>query len=99
MIQGRHQIVMASHEELQGAEKDLNHILMIKAYLEGIQALRETLEAGDCRSELCKWVLERCRREHTDPIAALLGSTIEEDATYSKAPIDIRNNRLWAIKV
>lgn len=90
---------MASHEELKDAEKDLNHVLMIKAYLGGVRAVHETLEVSDCTSELCKWVMEKCRREHTAPILALIEETIEQDAIYSKAPIDVRNNRLWAVRV
>jgi DNA mismatch repair protein MSH4 len=90
---------MPSHEELQGAEKDLNHILMVKAYLGGIQSVRETLEAAGCTSKLCNWVLERCRRENTAPLVRFIEDAIEQDAIYSKAPIDIRNNRMWAVKV
>lgn len=99
LIQGHHQIVMASHEELQHAEKDLNHILMIKAYLGGIEAIRETLEVADCTSQLCKQVLQKCGAGNTAPVIALLENAIEQDAVYSKAPIDIKNNRLWAVKV
>ncbi|KAK4132768.1 hypothetical protein BT67DRAFT_443453 [Trichocladium antarcticum] len=98
LIEGHHQIVMPNHEELQEAEKDLNHILMIKAYLGGIRSIQETLEVADCTSKLCKWVLERCGPENTAQINALLEGAIEQDATWSKAPIDIRNNRLWAFK-
>lgn len=90
---------MPSHEELQGAEKDLNHVLMIKAYLGGIQAIRETLEVTDCTSQLLKWVLEKCGLENTAPIVGFIQDSIEQDAVFSKAPIDTRNNRLWAIKV
>ncbi|KAH6650440.1 muts domain V-domain-containing protein [Chaetomium tenue] len=98
LIQGRHQMSMPSHEELQEAEKDLTHILMVKAYLGGVQSIRETLEAAGCTSKLCNWVLERCRRENTAPIASFIEEAIEQDAIYSKAPIDIRNNRMWAVK-
>jgi DNA mismatch repair protein MSH4 len=90
---------MASHEELKDAEKDLNQVLMIKAYLGGIRAVQETLEVADCTSKLCKWVLDKCRPEHTAPIFGLIEEAIEQDAIYSKAPIDVRNNRLWAVKV
>lgn len=99
LVQGRHQISMPSHEELQRAEKDLNHILMVKAYLGGVQSIQETLEAAGCTSKLCNWVLEKCRRENTAPIARFIEQAIEQDAIYSKAPIDIRNNRMWAVKV
>jgi DNA mismatch repair protein MSH4 len=90
---------MASHEDLQGAERDLNRILMIKAYLEGVQAIQETLEAAACSSQLCRWVLEKCGKATIAPVLALIDEGIEQDAIYSKAPIDIRNNRLWAVKV
>ncbi|KAK3300674.1 muts domain V-domain-containing protein [Chaetomium fimeti] len=98
LIQGRHQISMPSHEELQGAEKDMNHLLMVKAYLGGVQSVQETLEAAGCTSKLCKWVLFKCRQENTAPIATFIEGSIEQDAIYSKAPIDIRNNRMWAVK-
>ncbi|KAH6854069.1 muts domain V-domain-containing protein [Chaetomium sp. MPI-CAGE-AT-0009] len=98
LIQGRHQISMPSHEELQGAEKDLNHLLMVKAYLGGVQSVQETLEAAGCTSKLCNWVLQKCRQENTAPIASFIEESIEQDAIYSKAPIDIRNNRMWAVK-
>ncbi|AEO53737.1 hypothetical protein MYCTH_2114650 [Thermothelomyces thermophilus ATCC 42464] len=98
LVQGHHQIIMPSHDELLGAEKDVNRILMIKAYLTGVQAIRETLEAAGCTSQLCKWVLERCQPENTAPIDRLISEGIEPGAVYSKAPIDIRNNRMWAFR-
>ncbi|KAK3309797.1 muts domain V-domain-containing protein [Chaetomium strumarium] len=98
LFEGHHQIVMSSHEDLQRAEKDLNHVLMIKAYLGGVNAIRQTLEASNCTSDLCKWVLEKCAPENTSAINELIESAVEEGATYSKAPIDVRNNRLWALK-
>lgn len=99
MVQGRHQLIIPSHEELRGAEKDLNQILMIKAYLGGLQAVQETLEVAACTSELCQWVLEKLQPSNTGSLSNLITEAIEQDAVYSKAPIDIRNNRLWAIKV
>lgn len=99
MVQGQHQIVMPSHEELYAAEKDLNYILMIKAFLGGVRVLREALEVAGCTSQLCKWVLEQCGPENTASANDIIGEAIEHGATYSKAPIDIRNNRMWAVKV
>lgn len=99
LIQGLHQIEMSSHEDLRNAEKDLTQVLMLKAYLAGIQELRETLEVANCTSDLCKWVMEQCGRANLAPVVNVLNAGIEESAVYSKAPIDIKNNRLWAIKV
>lgn len=72
---------------------------MIKAYLVGVEKIREALEGAGCTSQLCKWVLQECGAANTTGIAALLEEAIEPDATYSKAPIDMRNNRMWAVKV
>lgn len=98
-IHGHHQLIVPSHEDLQRAEKDLNSILIIKAYLGGVRAIQETLEVADCKSRLCKWVLEKCGEQNTAPVVDLIENAIEQHATYSKTPIDIRNNRLWAVKV
>jgi DNA mismatch repair protein MSH4 len=90
---------MASHEELQGAEKDLNNVLMIKEYIVRFRGLRDVLEAADCTSQLLKSIVQKCSPDLMAPITALIEETIEQQATYSKAPIDIRNNRMWAVKV
>ncbi|KAJ4297380.1 MutS protein msh4 [Collariella sp. IMI 366227] len=36
--------------------------------------------------------------ENTAPVGQVIEEAIEQDAIYSKVPIDIKNNRLWAIK-
>ncbi|KAK4167146.1 hypothetical protein QBC43DRAFT_256213 [Cladorrhinum sp. PSN259] len=95
---GTAEIIMASHEVLQGAEKDLNRILMIKAYAQGVQALHETLEAVGCSSYLCGRATRKSGPRYTMPILNLINKYIQDDAVFSKRPVDIRNNRLWAVK-
>ncbi|KAK3362382.1 muts domain V-domain-containing protein [Lasiosphaeria hispida] len=96
--EGRHQIVLPSHEELHNAEKDLTSILMLKEYLGGVKKLHYTLKSAECTSALCDWVRQECSPDNVRPIDDVVINNIEKDAIYSKSPIDIRNNRLWAIK-
>ncbi|KAL2271389.1 hypothetical protein VTJ83DRAFT_760 [Remersonia thermophila] len=98
LIEGYHQFIAPSHKELKDAETDLNQILMIKAYLGGVEAVREALEGAACTEKLFQWALDTCSQENLAPIISLIASSMELDAIYSKAPVDIRNNRLWAFK-
>ncbi|KAK3335859.1 muts domain V-domain-containing protein [Cercophora scortea] len=90
--------LLPNHDELSIAERELNYVLMLKLYLRGVNALYKTLEAAGCNSDICDWVKRRCAPERLARVQRIIESGIEEDATYSSAPIDIRNNRLWAIK-
>lgn len=72
---------------------------MLKQYLLGIRAIQDALASAECRSRLCSWVRSECSNESIGLINDLIEGHVEKDAVYSKAPIDVRNNRLWAIKV
>lgn len=93
-----HQILVATDGELQGAEKNLNQILMLKSWLQGVQALHSVLKAAECTSRLCDRAMGKFSPRYTEKILEAIGEVIEQDAVYSKKPIDLRNNRLWAIK-
>ncbi|KAK0731014.1 muts domain V-domain-containing protein [Lasiosphaeris hirsuta] len=97
IFEGHHQIVLPSHEELYNAERDLTYILMLKEYLGGIRKLHDTLRSAECTSTLCDRVRRQCSPDTLRPIEDIIMNNIEKDALYSKSPIDIRNNRLWAI--
>ncbi|KAK3694427.1 muts domain V-domain-containing protein [Podospora appendiculata] len=90
--------LLPNHDELSIAERELNYVLMLKLYLRGVNALYKTLEAAKCNSLICTWVQRRCAPKRLSLVQSIIEDGIEEDATYSSAPVDIRNNRLWAIK-
>lgn len=72
---------------------------MLKQYLHGIVSLYRTLDEAQCTSRLCKWVRDQCSPEHMGPIHNIIEESIQDDAVYSKKPLDSRNNRVWAVKV
>lgn len=96
---GLHQLLLASHEDLYASESELSKILMLKQYLSGIQEIHGVLASAECRSNLCDWVCQSCSPESLSPMQAIIEQRINQDAAYSKTPIDTRNNRLWAVKV
>jgi DNA mismatch repair protein MSH4 len=96
---GRHQLLLPSHEDLNTSETEMNKILMLKQYLSGIQEIHDVLTSAECRSSLCDWVRQSCSPESLSTMRAIIDDKIEQDAVYSKSPIDTRNNRIWAVKV
>ncbi|KAL0475097.1 muts domain V domain-containing protein [Neurospora intermedia] len=91
-------ILLPTHAELTKAEQELNSILMLKKYLSGIGALHGILEVAGCTSRLLRWIRDRFAPEHTEPVRRAMEEMIEDDAAYSKKPIELRNNRMWAIR-
>ncbi|KAK0657001.1 muts domain V-domain-containing protein, partial [Cercophora newfieldiana] len=98
MYAGHRQLLLASHQELQASETEMNKILMLKQYLRGVQAIQDALSSAECRSNVCESVRQSCSPETVGFIQSMIDDRIEEDAIYSKAPIDSRNNRIWAVK-
>jgi DNA mismatch repair protein MSH4 len=96
---GRHQLLLPSHEDLYASEAEMNKILMLKQYLASIHEIHSVLELAECQSNICDWVRQTCSPEMLDVMRAILDENIEQDAVFSRAPIDIRNNRIWAVKV
>ncbi|EGO52013.1 hypothetical protein NEUTE1DRAFT_105020 [Neurospora tetrasperma FGSC 2508] len=91
-------LLLPTHAELTKAEQELNSILMLKKYLSGIDALHGILEAAGCKSRLLRWIRDRFAPEHTEPVQRAMEEMIEDDAAYSKKPIELRNNRMWAVR-
>jgi DNA mismatch repair protein MSH4 len=44
-------------------------------------------------------IRENCRYENIDPTIKLIAEVINEDVTFQKTPLDLRNQRTYAVKV
>ncbi|KAK1779469.1 muts domain V-domain-containing protein [Copromyces sp. CBS 386.78] len=89
---------LPTHAELAKAEQELSKMLMLKEYLCGIDAVHDTLKAAECKSRLLRWIMDKFAPGDIAPIQGAMEETMENDARYSKKPIDSRNNRMWAVK-
>ncbi|RFU76600.1 dna mismatch repair msh4 [Trichoderma arundinaceum] len=78
------------------AEEQITHILMIKSFLESVPELFRALQPA--KSELLIKIRTLCRPEITLPILLNIKKVIEADVTYMKSPLDLRNQRAFAVK-
>jgi DNA mismatch repair protein MSH4 len=70
---------------------------MLKSFVHAVRPLREAIVSA--RSHLLVEIKELCRPECVQPTVALITAVINEDVTYQKTPLDLRNQRTYAVKV
>ncbi|KAI1074924.1 muts domain V-domain-containing protein [Whalleya microplaca] len=89
-------VIVRDQSSLSASEQAINYILATKAFIIAIPALYEAL--GSARTDLLTRIREICRPELTQPVADLIAATINEDVTAMKSPLDMRNQRTYAVK-
>jgi hypothetical protein len=70
---------------------------MLKTFIHSISPLYEALTGA--RSDLLVMIRENCQPENIDPTVQLIKEVINDDVTYQKTPLDLRNQRTYAVKV
>jgi DNA mismatch repair protein MSH4 len=79
------------------SEQSINNILMLKGFVQSIPSIYEAL--GGARSQLLTAIKDHCRPERTNPTMELINEVINEDVTHQNTPLDLRNQRIYAVKV
>lgn len=69
---------------------------MVKGFLESIPELYRALAPAN--STLLVKIRDLCCPEIAAPILANIRTIIEADVTYMKSPLDLRNQRTFAVK-
>jgi DNA mismatch repair protein MSH4 len=77
-------------------EEQINQVLMIKGFLESVPDLHRAL--APARGALLVKVRDLCRPEISGRILNDIRTAIEPDVTYSKSPLDLRNQRTFAVR-
>lgn len=77
-------------------EEQITHILVVKSFLESVPELYRALHPA--KSDLLVKIRNLCRPETTVPILLGIRKVIEADVTYMKSPLDLRNQRAFAVK-
>lgn len=54
---------------------------------------------GGIKSDLLIMIRENCRHQNIDPTMQMIAEVINADVTYQKTPLDLRNQRTYAVKV
>ncbi|KAI0409726.1 muts domain V [Xylaria palmicola] len=89
-------VIVPQQSSISASEFAMDLVLRIKAFVIAIPQLREALAAA--RTDLLKRVYELCRAEVTQPVISIIAETINDDVTAMKAPVDMRNQRTYAVK-
>ena len=90
-------IVVPKSFTMEYMEQSINKILMLKQFLQAINPLYEALSGS--RSELLAQIRDNCRLEHFSPTMTLIQEVINDDVTFQAKPLDLRNQRTYAVKV
>ncbi|KND89999.1 MutS protein [Tolypocladium ophioglossoides CBS 100239] len=89
-------ITVPSDRNMPQMEEQISQILMLKSFLEAVPELHKALTTA--QSPLLVKILDLCRPDVTAPILAQIRKIIEADVTYMKSPLDLRNQRTFAVK-
>ncbi|KAI4187077.1 MAG: hypothetical protein L6R41_003061 [Letrouitia leprolyta] len=81
---------------IQYYEQAINNVIALKQYVKSIPAVFEAL--ATVKSELLLSINELCAPREIANVQRLIDETINEDITYQTQPLDLRNQRTYAIK-
>ncbi|KAF4635210.1 hypothetical protein G7Y89_g2882 [Cudoniella acicularis] len=87
-------IIIPTQPDIRYLEQSVNHILMLKGFVEMTPRIFEIL--GGARSELLVTIRENCCHENSDATISMIKEVINEDVTFQKTPLDLRNQRIYA---
>ncbi|KAG8525334.1 uncharacterized protein KY384_008978 [Bacidia gigantensis] len=77
-------------------EQQINDVIMLKQFVKSIPLIREAI--GTVESDLLKSILDLFSPHAIADVEALIDNTINEDITYQSQPLDLRNQRTYAVK-
>lgn len=89
-------IVLPTEPSLEATQQAINHVLMIKNFVVSVPGLFESLTAARC--DLLVEIRSHCRPRITSPVLEQIAEVINDDVTSAKKPLDLRNQRVYAVK-
>jgi DNA mismatch repair protein MSH4 len=89
-------IITPKKATLQTTEQAINQIIMLKHFVGAVNPIYEALTGT--RSSMLDNIRELCAPENVAPIQELINRVINEDTTYAKQPLELRNQRIYAVK-
>jgi DNA mismatch repair protein MSH4 len=89
-------IITPSKPTLQTTEQAINQIIMLKHFVGSIKPIYEALTGTG--SSMLNNIRELCAPENVTPIQELIARVINEDTTFARQPLELRNQRVYAVK-
>ncbi|KAL8819842.1 MAG: hypothetical protein Q9223_001817 [Gallowayella weberi] len=88
--------IIPTKPTIQYWEQSINNVIALKQYVKSIPAVFEAL--ATVKSELLLNISDLCAPERIADMQTLIDETINEDITYQSQPLDLRNQRTYAVK-
>ncbi|KFY34714.1 hypothetical protein V494_06535 [Pseudogymnoascus sp. VKM F-4513 (FW-928)] len=89
-------IIQPTQPDIQHSEQSINHILMLKTFVQCVGPVFEALSSA--RSPLLVEIRTVCRPNNITPTLKIIGEVINDDVTFQRSPLDLRNQRTYAVK-
>ncbi|OQO07508.1 hypothetical protein B0A48_07205 [Cryoendolithus antarcticus] len=89
-------ILVPAQPSLRDTEQAVNNVIMLKQFTSLIRPVFEALLGS--RSSMLLEVRNLCSSENVDPVQNLVNEVINEDTTYASQPLDLRNQRTYAVR-
>ncbi|KAI9772293.1 MAG: MutS protein msh4 [Geoglossum simile] len=89
-------ITIPTKATLQLSEQSINNIIILKQVVGCINPVYEAL--GRARSTLLATIRDLCMPAKLEGVQELINHVINSDITYQKSPLDLRNQRCYAVK-
>ncbi|KFZ13005.1 hypothetical protein V502_06805 [Pseudogymnoascus sp. VKM F-4520 (FW-2644)] len=89
-------IIQPTQPDIQHSEQSINHILMLKTFVQCVSPVFEALSGA--RSTLLVEIRDVCRPDNITPTLKIISEVINDDVTFQRSPLDLRNQRTYAVK-
>ncbi|KAF2266399.1 hypothetical protein CC78DRAFT_559437 [Lojkania enalia] len=89
-------IIIPTKPTIQTTEQSINQVIMLKRFVTCVNPIYEALTGA--RSSMLNNIRELCAPENIVPVQNLIDTVINEDTTYAKQPLELRNQRTYAVR-
>lgn len=89
-------ILIPAQQTLKDVEQAVNNVIMLKQFVGLILPVFEALTGA--QSAMLHDIRRICAPENVDPVRNLIDEVINEDTTYASKPLDLRNQRTYAVR-
>lgn len=89
-------ILIPTQPDIQYTMQSVNNVIMLKQFVNSIKPVFEALTGA--RSGMLESIRTLCASEGIVPIQQLIDSVINEGTAYASQPLDMRNQRTYAVK-
>ncbi|KAI0974298.1 DNA mismatch repair protein Msh4 [Xylaria arbuscula] len=89
-------VIVSQQSSISATEFAIDLVLRVKAFVIAVPQLCEALSAA--RTDLLRRIYGLCQKTVTQVVMDIITQTINDDVTAMKSPIDMRNQRIYAVK-